>query len=56
MQTLTTDNFCSVQCHLIDVVSGCGKNAEGAVQTEPGVSQPFTKPLTLAQPELSFCM
>lgn len=25
--------FFSAQCHRIDVVSGCGKNAEGAVQT-----------------------
>lgn len=25
--------FFSVQCRRIDVVSGCGKNAEGAVQT-----------------------
>lgn len=25
--------FSSEHCHLIDVVSGCGKNAEGAVQT-----------------------
>lgn len=26
-------SFFSVHCHQIDVVSGCGKNAEGAVQT-----------------------
>lgn len=26
-------SFFSAHCHLIDVVSGCGKNAEGAVQT-----------------------
>lgn len=25
--------FWAAQCHRIDVVSGCGKNAEGAVQT-----------------------
>lgn len=25
--------FFAVHCHQIDVVSGCGKNAEGAVQT-----------------------
>lgn len=25
--------FFSAHCHRIDVVSGCGKNAEGAVQT-----------------------
>lgn len=25
--------FFSAQCHRIDVVSGCGKNAEGAAQT-----------------------
>lgn len=46
--------FFSAKCHRIDVVSGCGKNAEGAAQTlSRGVSQPFTKKtLTLSLPKV----
>lgn len=47
----------SAQCHRIDVVSGCGKNAEGAVQTLSLVFHNRTqkkKTLTLVLPKFDF--
>lgn len=45
--------FPPVQCHQIDVVSGCGKNAEGAVQTLSLVFHNLSqKHLTPAPPKL----
>lgn len=45
--------FSPVQCHQIDVVSGCGKNAEGAVQTLSLVFHNLSqKHLTPAPPKL----
>lgn len=43
--------LCCAHCHRIDVVSGCGKNAEGAVQTLSLVFHNLTKTLTLVLPK-----
>lgn len=45
--------FFSSQCYRIDVVSGCGKNAEGAAQTQRLVFHNASqKLLTLSLPKL----
>ncbi len=47
--------FFSAQCHRIDVVSGCGKNVEGAAQPLSLVFHNLSqKLLTLSLPQLAF--